>query len=170
MFANIDQICYNETKGRTTWRISVNLAKHYKNQRFEQCGQVFSNIRDLVNTIMKKVLSALSVVGSVALPLLAAAQTPPPATPSALKSLGGLQVFICTVIVGWLFTFLVVLTIVFAFIAAFKYLTAGGDPEKVKSASSMLIYAAIAIIVALFARALPYFVSSLFGTTIGLTC
>ena len=48
-------------------------------------------------------------------------------------------------------------------VAAYKYLTAGGDPEKVKSASNILIYAAIAIVVALFARGLPTLIYSLVG-------
>jgi uncharacterized membrane protein len=61
---------------------------------------------------------------------------------------------------GWAFYFLVVLAVIFVIIAAFKYLTASGDPEKVKSAGSTLLYAAIAIGVALLARAVPLVVGS----------
>jgi hypothetical protein len=50
-------------------------------------------------------------------------------------------------------------------VAAFKYLTASGDPEKVKGAGNTLLYAAIAIGVALLARAVPLVVSSFLGAT-----
>ena len=66
-------------------------------------------------------------------------------------------------IINWIFWLLIVLTIIFVLIAAFKYLTAGGDPEKVKSAGSTLLYAAIAVVVALIAKGLPLIVSSFIG-------
>ena len=87
-----------------------------------------------------------------------------PETPTVLKSLHGFKNFICGTVFGWFFTFLVVLAAMFALVAAYKYLTAGGDPEKVKAASNILIYAAIAIVAALFARGLPLLVASLVGT------
>ena len=83
--------------------------------------------------------------------------------------LSGFQNFICTVVVNWLFTFLILLVVVFVLIAAFKYLTAAGDPEKVKAASSSLIYAGVAVVVALLARGLPILVGNLFGAG-GFTC
>ncbi len=120
---------------------------------------------------MKKQLKALAVslsgLSVAALPLLASAQTLPPAP---FVDLPGFKNFICTVVVGWLFTFLIILTVVFVLIAAYKYLTASGDPEKVKSASHTLIYAAIAIVVALFARGLPLIIGSLFSGGTGVTC
>ncbi len=119
----------------------------------------------------KKIVSLVASlpVGIIA-PLLAFAQaTPPipPATPAALKSLGAFRTFVCTIVFGWFFTFLIVLAVIFGLVSAYKYLTAGGDPEKVKAASNVLIYAAISIVVALFARGLPYLVSTLMGGTIG---
>ena len=104
---------------------------------------------------------------ALALPVLAMAQIqPPPITaPSNITNInqflggGGL---LC-VIVDWIFWLLIILTIIFVLFAAFKYLTAGGDPEKVKSAGSILLYAAIAVIVALIAKGLPLIVSSFIG-------
>lgn len=49
------------------------------------------------------------------------------------------------------------------FYAAFVYLTAGGDGEKVNKASHMLLYAVIAMAVALLATILPGFVHSIVG-------
>lgn len=66
----------------------------------------------------------------------------------------------CT-IVNLLFGVLVFLTILFVVLAAYKYLTSAGDPEKVKEASKQLLYAAISIIVALLAKALPAIISSI---------
>jgi len=66
---------------------------------------------------------------------------------------------ICSVF-GWLFVALIALSMVFIVIAAFHYLTSGGDPEKSKKATSMILYAAIAVGVALLARAIPLIVIS----------
>jgi len=108
------------------------------------------------------------VAASLAAPLLTSAQFVPP-NPTGVQSLTGLQTFICTVVVSWLFTFLIILAVVFIIVAAFKYLTAGGDPEKVKGASHTLIYAVVAVVVAIVARALPSLVGSLFGVS-GFNC
>ncbi len=115
----------------------------------------------------KKLGAVLSGLSASALPVLALAATAPPAP---ITTLTAFQTFICTIIVGWLFTFLIILTVVFVIIAAFKYLTAAGDPEKVKSAGNTLVYAAIAIVVALFARGLPLIIGSLFSSGTGVTC
>ena len=115
-------------------------------------------------TSIKKFTAPLTGVLPYFLPLIAGAQTAPPAP---ITTLSGFQSFICNVVVGWLFTFLIILSIVFVLIAAFKYLTAAGDPEKVKGASHQLIYAGVAIIVAIFARGVPQIIGSLFNTTVG---
>ena len=71
---------------------------------------------------------------------------------------------LCTVF-AWAFYFLIVLAVIFIIIAGFKYLTAAGDPEKVKSAGTMLIYTAVAIGVALLARAVPLIIGSFLGAS-----
>ena len=107
---------------------------------------------------------------ALALPMLAFADTPgAPTTPanvpqSSINSVGGVLNLLC-VVFGWAFYFLIVLAVIFVIVAAFKYLTAAGDPEKVKSAGSTLLYAAIAIGVALLARAVPLVVGAFLNTT-----
>jgi len=131
---------------------------------------------------MKKVVNLVKEFGisaaALALPLLASAQNIPNPTPPSqttvpqgtISSLSGVLQSLCTVF-GWAFYFLIVLAVIFVIIAAFKYLTAAGDPEKVKSAGSTLLYAAIAIGVALLARAVPLVVGSFLGTSLqGSTC
>lgn len=98
------------------------------------------------------------------LPFLALAQAPPPLPSTAPVSLGGVAKLICTA-AAWAFFFLIILAVVFVLIAAFKYLTASGDPEKVKGASHMLIYAVVAVAVGILARGLPLVVGSFFGAT-----
>jgi hypothetical protein len=85
-----------------------------------------------------------------------------------ITSLGGLITYICNAI-NWVFTFLVILTILFIIIAAFKYLTSAGDPDKVKSANNQLIYAAIAVAVALVAKGIPLVVAGFLGASQGQT-
>ena len=125
---------------------------------------------------MKKVINfakefSPSIVALV-LPALAFAQTlPNPVPPSQtnipqgnITSLQSVLQLLCTVF-AWAFYFLIVLAVIFVIVAAFKYLTAAGDPEKVKSAGATLLYAAIAIGVALLARAVPLVVGSFLGAS-----
>lgn len=58
------------------------------------------------------------------------------------------------VIIKWIYTLFLALTVIFIIMAAFAYLTAGGDPNKVKKANSKLIYAIVAIVVAILAFSL----------------
>jgi membrane-associated HD superfamily phosphohydrolase len=107
---------------------------------------------------------------ALALPALAFAQNLPlPVAPTGVNvpqgnitSLQAVLQLLCTVF-AWAFYFLIVLAVIFVIIAAFKYLTAAGDPEKVKGAGTMLIYTAVAIVVALLARAIPLVIGSFLG-------
>lgn len=120
---------------------------------------------------MKKFKQVVMELGApviaLALPIFASAQitSAPITAPGSITSISnitGTAGIICTVI-NWTFWLLIVLTIIFVLVAAFKYLTAAGDPEKVKSAGSTLLYAAVAVVVALVAKGLPLIVSSFIG-------
>jgi hypothetical protein len=123
---------------------------------------------------MKKVINfakefSPSIIALV-LPALAFAQNiPNPTAPGQtnvpqgnITSLQSVLQSLCTVF-AWAFYFLIVLAVIFIIVAAFRYLTAAGDPEKVKGAGTMLLYTAIAIGVALLARAVPLVVGSFLG-------
>lgn len=125
---------------------------------------------------MKKVINfakefSPSIVALV-LPALAFAQSLPSPTPPTqtsvpqgnITSLQAVLQLMCTIF-AWAFYFLIVIAVIFVIVAAFKYLTAAGDPEKVKSAGATLLYAAIAIGVALLARAVPLVVGSFLGAS-----
>lgn len=121
---------------------------------------------------MKKVTNFAKEFGlsiaSLALPLLASAQIQQPPTGNApapytnINQITGNAGIICTII-NWIFWLLIVLTVIFVLRAAFSYLTAAGDPEKVKGAGTMLLYAAIAVVVALIAKGFPLIISSFIG-------
>jgi hypothetical protein len=123
---------------------------------------------------MKKVITLAKNFGpaitALVIPVLAFAQAVPSPVPPIqgnvpqgnITSLQGVLNLFC-VIFSWAFYFLIALAVIFVLVAAFKYLTAGGDPEKVKAAGSTLLYAAVAIGVALLARAVPLVIGSFLG-------
>jgi len=76
-----------------------------------------------------------------------------------IQSLQDVLQSVC-VVFGWLFVFLIAFAIVFGVLAAYGYLTSSGEPEKVKQAGNRLLYAAIAVGVALLARAIPLIVAN----------
>ncbi len=123
---------------------------------------------------MKKAVNFVKEFGVsillLGLPVLASAQVIPPAGPAVpsnvpqgqIQSLQDVLNTVC-IVFSWMFYFLIALAVVFIIVAAFKYLTAGGDAEKVKGAGQTLLYAAIAVGVALLARAIPLIVASFLG-------
>jgi len=72
--------------------------------------------------------------------------------------------FISTVegITNWVFVILLVFAVVFILLAAFQFLSGGGDPQAVAQARQKLIWAAVGIVVALLARGIPTAISNLF--------
>ncbi|MEK7658133.1 MAG: hypothetical protein AAB366_03040 [Patescibacteria group bacterium] len=84
------------------------------------------------------------------------AQNPIPSIPEIGGRTGSVSglVAIFTDIVKWIYTIFFIVAVMFVIFAAFTYLTAGGDAEKVGNAKSQIIYAAVAIIVALLAVSL----------------
>ncbi len=124
---------------------------------------------------MNKAINFAKKIGPAAIsfviPALAFAQgiePPAPATGAGLvpqaniTSLQSILNDLC-IVFAWAFYFLIVVAILFVVIAAFKYLMAGGDPEKVKSAGATLMYAAVAIGVALLAKAVPLVIGNFLG-------
>ena len=104
------------------------------------------------------------------LPVLASAQATPslptngnvPYAP--ITKAQNLLMFMCTIF-SWLFYFLVVLAVLFIVIGAYRYLTSADNSEKVKGATNTLLYAAIAVAVALLAKAIPSIVADFLGAT-----
>lgn len=66
-----------------------------------------------------------------------------------------------TKITDWLFAILLVVAAIAIIIAAFQFITASGDPEKVGSARQFVLYAMIGVLVALLAKGLVALVSTI---------
>jgi uncharacterized membrane protein len=118
----------------------------------------------------KNLLTGVAMLAvSAIVPFAALAQGALPPTPggvvapTVIASLGGVSGLLCTV-VNWMFYFLIILAIIFVMIAAYGYLTAAGDPDKVKAASNRLIYAAVAVAVGILAKGVPFIVATLLIT------
>ncbi|KKR89199.1 MAG: hypothetical protein UU85_C0004G0039 [Candidatus Wolfebacteria bacterium GW2011_GWA2_42_10] len=54
-------------------------------------------------------------------------------------------------IVKWTYIIFFIVAVFFIILAAFTYLTAQADPEKIKTANKQILYAVIAIVIALLA-------------------
>ena len=102
---------------------------------------------------MKKIITGVSVV-SLLLPVIALAATTAPSVDlmTALNSL-----------TDWLFTILLIVAVIFLMIAAFTFITASGDPEKVGKARNFVLWALIGVAVGVAAKALVTFVQMIMG-------
>jgi phosphoglycerol transferase MdoB-like AlkP superfamily enzyme len=108
----------------------------------------------------KKYLLSLILVSLLAVSLLAS----PAKGLAATSTLEDLDVeLILTKIVNWLITILLVVAALFIVLAAFTFVTAGGDPEKINTARNQVLYALIGVGVALLAWGLVALVKKIIG-------
>ncbi len=70
---------------------------------------------------------------------------------------------LATGITQWIFWILIAFSIVMFLVGGYRYVTSGGEPEKVGSANKTLLFAAIAVAVALIAMGMPLLVASFLG-------
>src|SRR3989344_3728657 len=102
---------------------------------------------------ISSVAGLISGIAASMLPLISLAQvgrvgprpTDPPGGTVQFETVSGA---LCT-LVAWIFTLLVVLTVIFILWAAYLYLTSAGEEEKIKKANHQLLYAAIALVVSI---------------------
>lgn len=66
-------------------------------------------------------------------------------------------------IINWVFAIMVVVGTIFIVLAAFQFVTGGGDPAKVAEARMKLIWAVLGFAVAILARGVQPLVKSLLG-------
>jgi hypothetical protein len=94
---------------------------------------------------------------------LAQAQITSPTASGVVTSIDQVWRVINT-IVKWVYWFFFAMAVLFIILAAFTYLTAGGDPGRVKKANTQLIYAIVAVAVALIAYGIEALVRSALTT------
>ena len=123
---------------------------------------------------MKKffaVFLMVSVLAVLALPVMAnhipGHQEQPPADkslPTTAPATTGAQLLtLVDTVTNWVFAVFTVLTIIFVLLAAFQFVTAGGDAVKVGEARQKLIWASVGIIIALASKGLVPVVRSIVG-------
>lgn len=96
----------------------------------------------------------MTTLSMLALPAMSLAQTPAP-TIDVMTALDS--------ITDWLFTILLVVAVIFIILAAYNFVTAAGDPEKVGTARTQVMWALIGIVVALLAKGLVILVRTMVG-------
>jgi len=115
--------------------------------------------------MIKKTVSFLATSAVLFTPFLAGAQpTLPTAGQTGIQNYGALTTKF-DVIGNWMFGILLFLAVIFIIYAAFLYLTSGGVEEKTKQAKDYIIYAVIAIAVAILAKGIIALIGSFFGVT-----
>jgi len=130
---------------------------------------------------MKKIFSILllvSMMAAVILPALAFAASPAePLSECTINNASRLPSgcgtcnfaekencgFCCTLntvytVTDWVFFAVMAVAVFYIILAGFKFVTGGDDPAKVTAARQMILYAAVGIVVALLARAIPVMV------------
>lgn len=87
----------------------------------------------------------------------------PPGEAPELVSSGAALISLIEKIGNWVFSFLVAIAAIFLIVAGFFWVTAGGNPENVNKARTMLINALIGVVIALLARGLIAVVRTVLG-------
>lgn len=64
-------------------------------------------------------------------------------------------------VTDWIFAGITALVVIFVLMGAFNLLTAAGTPDKIKTGRDYIIYAAIGMLVALLAKAIPAIVKAI---------
>lgn len=66
-------------------------------------------------------------------------------------------------VVNWIFIILTALAAILVIFGAFQILTSGGSPDKMSSGRNMILYAAIGLLIAFLAKAVPGIVKAISG-------
>ncbi len=125
-----------------------------------------------MKTLEKLVVRGISIISLLA-PFSALAQLVPPAPPSPVQTFTGTGNSLTCLfarISSAFFWIIMAVAVIYVLLAAYKYLTAGGDETKVKEANNALLYAVIAIVVALIAKGFPSLIASVTNTSLGSLC
>jgi len=115
-------------------------------------------------SVMKRarnILTAIATTLVVASPMIALAQTVPV---SNIRDLSGITYLLRTLL-QWIYTIFFIIAAIMIIWAAFSYLTAGGDEEKIDTAKKRFIYAIVAVAIAIVATSVSFVVGNLVGIT-----
>jgi len=111
--------------------------------------------------LLVTILASLLALPALALPAISLAIEEIPPGPTTPEQLIG----IIETIANWMFAILLAVALIFILMAAFQFLTSGGDPMRVEKARMNLLYAVIGIAVAFLARGFVALVRLVLGVT-----
>lgn len=101
---------------------------------------------------MSKKIFAITLISFLVSPVVALAQ--PPETMTEIITGGGDIITLIDTVANWIFAILLAVALIFILLAAFQFLTSGGDPAKVTSARQSLVFALVGVAVAFLAKGL----------------
>jgi hypothetical protein len=120
---------------------------------------------------MKKYLISLAaMLGAAAFARMAVAAVTVPKPnnitigTSPVQATTDITLFLCGLL-NWIFWGLIVLAIIMVLVGGYYYVTSAGEADKVSKANKTLLYAAIAVVVALVAQGVPLVVGSFLGNS-----
>ena len=111
---------------------------------------------------MKKVLASLMLGSLLIVPAVVVAQQKTSPAGSVAQTEGEVYRTIDTII-DWAFAILLIGAVLVIIFAAYLFLTAGGDADKVKTARQYILYALVAVVVAFLAKAVIVLVGNMLG-------
>lgn len=119
-----------------------------------------------MNFIHKLVFGMVLV--SLAFSFVALAQEDLPSgfePPLEVPTTGADLIGLITTAGNWVFAIFLAISLIYILLAAFQFITGGGEPEKISEARQKLIYAIIGIAIALVASGLDDIIRSVLGLT-----
>jgi hypothetical protein len=119
--------------------------------------RIMKKMKVVVGAAISWIFSALSVS-------MAYAQNVGTAPQASISTVADI---FCIIDAGFnvLFWILIAVASIMVIVAAYGYVTAGGEAEKVSKATKTIMYAAIAVAVALLAKGIPSIIGSFFGVS-----
>lgn len=136
----------------TTSRSSISQSHNLTNIHIQHMKKFFA------------VFLMASVLAIVALPVMAAPEPLPPGKDLPGGPTSGTSLLnTVDLVTNWVFAVFTVLTVIMVLLAAFQFVTAGGDAAKVGEARQKLIWAAVGIIIALSAKGMVPVLRTILG-------
>lgn len=111
---------------------------------------------------MKKIFSVFASSIILVLPIMVLAQQPGPDQAPQWGELDVMQVL--EKVTNWLFAILLIVAAIFIIMAGYFFVTAQGDPDKVKTARNFVLYALVGVLVGFVAKALVMFIDTIVRT------
>lgn len=103
---------------------------------------------------------------------LGALASPAPAfaLPIVARNMDALSTNVLCPIVDYIFTISMIFGIAMILVAGYKYMTSGGEPNKVGEARKSLTYGAVGILVALLAGSVPRLIATFLNASYTFVC